>query len=63
MNWQRRVNLQGPGSIAERESLRLTAELAKEVAERVEIEKQIAQSSETHMSRFDAQEVFLCHSE
>ena len=41
----------------------MTAELAKEVAEIVEIEKRIAQSSETHMSLSDAKEVFQGHSE
>ena len=45
-------------SVAERETLRLTAELAKGVAERAEIEKRLAHSSETHMTRFDAQELF-----
>ena len=50
-------------SIAERDSLRLTAELAKEVAERAEIERRIAQSSETHMRRLDAQQFFTGQSE
>ena len=45
-------------SVAERETLRLTAELAKEVAEKVEVEKRLAQSSTTHMPRFDAQQLF-----
>ena len=45
-------------SIAERESLRLTAELAKAIAERAEIERTIALSSETHMSLFDAEQLF-----
>ena len=45
-------------SVAEREALRLTAEVAKEVADRMEIEKRLAQSSQTHMTRFDAQELF-----
>ena len=49
--------------IAEREQLRLTAELAKEVAGKGEIEKRLAASSETRISRSDANKVFLCQSE
>ena len=49
--------------LAEREQLRLTAELAKEVAERGEIERRLAASSDTHISRSDADKVFLGQSE
>ena len=46
-------------AIAERETLRLTAELAKEVAERTEIERRLELSSRTHITRSDAQELYL----
>ena len=40
--------------IAEREQLRMSAELAREVAEREQFETRLAASSETHISRSDA---------
>ena len=49
--------------IAEREQLRMFAELATEVAEREKIERRLAASSETHIRRSDANEAFQGHSE
>ena len=49
--------------IAEREQLRMFAELAKEVAEREKIEQRLAAASETHIRRSDANEAFHGHSE
>ena len=45
-------------AIAEQETLRLTAELAKEVADRMEVERRLELSSRTHITRSDAQELY-----
>ena len=48
---------------ADREQLRMSAELAKEFAERENIQRRLIASPEAHISRSDANEVFDSHSE